>query len=140
MPSAPQSCTVLAPQPQSRCLLCQPLPCLFILQDMTEQLYLLEKSLPRSSLALMDKMCVLPQTHHTCPCLSHNTQHFRHFLFPSAEVSPLQGCEHLDDQDCGCLIPTVHCLHRPLSTNSPHALNCIRPSLKLQKSLEPRGY
>lgn len=85
-------------------------------------------------------VCVLPHTHHTCPCLSHNTQHFRHFLFPSTEVSPVWGCEHLDDQDCGRLIPTVHCFHRPLSINSPHAPNCIRPSLKLQKSLEPRGY
>lgn len=58
VPSAPQSCTVLAPQPQSRCLLCQPLPRLLILQDVTEQLRLLEKSLPCSSPALTDKVCV----------------------------------------------------------------------------------
>ena len=58
VPSAPQYCTMLAPQPQSRCLFCQPLPRLLILQDVTEQLHLLEKSFPCSSLALMDKVCV----------------------------------------------------------------------------------
>lgn len=96
------------------------LPRLLILQDGTEQLRLPEKSLP-CSFALTDKVCVsYPQTHHTCPCLSHNT---RTSHFPSVDTS--------DDQDCGRLIP---CLSPQAASTNSHVPNCIRTSLELQKS------